>query len=337
MKTLKWFFLSIVILSVGCSRTTEQNSKIIVAYVTSWKTATLPDPTHITNINYAFGHVNETCDGIRIDNEARLRQIVELRKKKPSLKVLLSIGGWGSGRFAEMADSATFRRSFAADCKRVIDEFKLDGIDIDWEYPTSSLAKISSTPRDTENFTLMLGDIRTAIGKKKLLTIASEAGAKYINFKHICPYVNFVNIMAYDISNTPLHHAPLYRSELTEELTCEMAVNAHIRAGMPANRLVLGIPFYGRGLSSMPKPLGYRNIKNLSQEDYSRQWDSLAKVPYLIDSTGNIVCNYEDEESIREKCAFINDFGLKGAMYWEYDGDDTEGTLRKAVFEGLKQ
>ncbi len=65
-----------------------------------------------------------------------------------------------------------YRRAFATDCDRVVKEFALDGIDIDWEYPTSSMANISSSPDDTENFTLLMQDIRAAIGNEKELTLA---------------------------------------------------------------------------------------------------------------------------------------------------------------------
>lgn len=69
--------------------------------------------------------------------------VVGLREKKPSLKVLLSVGGWGSSRFSEMAQTDSTRMAFAADCKRVIDQFDLDGIDIDWEYPGIGTAGVS--------------------------------------------------------------------------------------------------------------------------------------------------------------------------------------------------
>ena len=326
--------LLLILLIFGISSCAQKaKERVVVAYVTAWKTESIPDPTYITHINYAFGHVNETFDGVRISNEDRLRQIVELKKKKPSLKVLLSIGGWGSGRFSEMADSAEYRRAFASDCKRVIDEFNLDGIDIDWEYPTSSVAKISSSPRDTENFTLMMGDIRHAIGKKKLLTLASDAMALYTDFKNICPYVNFVNIMTYDIAETPFHHSALFCSEMTNGISCETSINAHVQKGMPIERLVLGIPFFGYTTPELNNRLNYGSIKELT--GYTRQWDNIAKAPYLVDSLGNVVCNYEDEESIRIKCKHLNDLGLMGAMYWEYDGDDAEGTMRKAVYEGV--
>ena len=317
---------------VSCA-SAPKKEKVIVAYVTSWNTTSIPDPTFITHINYAFGHVNDSFNGVRIDNEERLKQIVVLRQQKPTLNVLLSVGGWQSGRFSEMAATEETRKAFAKDCQRVIDEFGLDGIDIDWEYPTSSVAGISSSPDDTRNFTLMLQEIRSAIGPEKLLTLATDASAKFIDFATINPYIDFVNIMTYDIANTPKHHAPLFRSDMTDDLTCETSIARHVERGIPIEKLVLGIPFFGHGTESLKGYLNYKGIMSL--EGYTRHWDEVAKVPYLKDSLGNVVCNYEDAESIRIKCDYLNRLGMLGAMYWEYDGDDDQGTLRKTVWENI--
>ena len=163
----------------------------------------MPDPAAVTHINYAFGHVNDTHDGVRIDNEERLRSIVALKKVNPSLKVLLSVGGWGSGGFSEMAANKDWRWCFAAHCRFLVEAFGLDGIDIDWEYPTSSAAGISASTGDTANFTLLMRDLRKALGKKYLLTIATVCDARYIDFRAVMPYLDFVNIMAYDMGRRP--------------------------------------------------------------------------------------------------------------------------------------
>lgn len=329
MKSLKLCLLGMLLI-VGCTPATKKE-KVIVAYVTSWNTASTPDPTYITHINYAFGHVNDSFNGIRIDNEERLKQIVALKQQKPTLKVLLSVGGWESGGFSEMVATEDTRVAFAKDCQRVIKEFNLDGVDVDWEYPTSSVAGISSSPDDTANFTLLLRDIRLVIGTGKLLTIATDATAKFIDFAAINPHIDYVNIMTYDMANTPKHHAPLFRSEMTHELTCETSIAKHVEKGMPIGKLVLGVPFFGHGTDALKGYLNYKGIMGL--EGYTRHWDEVAKVPYLKDSLGNVVCNYEDAESIRIKCDYLNSLGMLGAMYWEYDGDDTQGTLRKTVWE----
>ena len=164
----------------------------------------------MTHINYAFGHVNETFNGVRIDNPDRLRMIVGLKAQNPALKVMLSVGGWGSGRFSEMAATSENRLSFARDCKRVVDEFGLDGIDIDWEYPTQSQAKISSSPDDTENFTLLMRDLRKILGKRSLITAATVSTANYIDFRSCVQYMDFVNVMAYDMGGNRGHHASLF-------------------------------------------------------------------------------------------------------------------------------
>jgi chitinase len=330
MKPLKLLFV-ILLTSTFCA---AKPKPIIVAYVTSWTTV-VPNPRYVTHINYAFGHVNDTFDGIRIDNTGRLKSIVELKRDFPKLKVLLSIGGWGSGKFSEMAATIQNRKKFAEDCLRVIREFNLDGVDIDWEYPTSDAAKISNSIDDTKNYSLMLKDIRNQIGTSKLLTLASSAEAKYIDFKALSSTVDFVNIMAYDMANPPYHHAGLYRSEFTSGLSVDEAVTAHVKAGIPIGKLVLGIPFYGHGRNGVASYIDYREIVNLNA--FELKWDDKAKAAYLENDKGDFVLTYETPQSIDVKCKYLMKKGMLGAMYWDYGADTDQGILRKAVFSGLQK
>ena len=328
-----------VLVSCGSVKSGEEaiaasrESKVVVAYVTSWSEV-MPDPQYMTHINYAFGHVNESFNGVKIDNEERLRQIVDLRKQKPELKVLLSIGGWGSGRFSEMAANDEYRRAFAADCDRVVKEFALDGIDIDWEYPTSSMANISSSPDDTENFTLLMQDIRAAIGNEKELTLATVASARYIDFKAILPSVDFVNIMAYDMASAPKHHSALYPSGHSGDITSDGAVTAHLKAGVPPSKLVMGMPFYGRGGDGYPSFQDYNKVGNTDTQ-YTEKWDEVAQVPYLADKNDTLVFSFENPRSLAIKCQYILDKDLLGGMYWDYSGDNEQGDLRRTVAENL--
>ena len=328
-----------VLVSCGSVKSGEEvvaasrDSKVVVAYVTSWSEV-MPDPQYMTHINYAFGHVNESFNGVKIDNEERLRQIVDLRKQKPELKVLLSIGGWGSGRFSEMAANDEYRCAFAADCDRVVKEFALDGIDIDWEYPTSSMANISSSPDDTENFTLLMQDIRAAIGNEKELTLATVASARYIDFKAILSSVDFVNIMAYDMASAPKHHSALYPSGHSGDITSDGAVTAHLKAGVPPSKLVMGMPFYGRGGDGYPSFQDYNKVGNTDTQ-YTEKWDEVAQVPYLADKNDTLVFGFENPRSLAIKCQYILDKDLLGGMYWDYSGDNEQGDLRRTVAENL--
>ena len=302
----------------ACSQKAVEKDYVVVAYVTSWNDVPV-DPFVMTHINYAFGHVNDTFDGVRIDNPRRLKKIVDLKNVNPDLKVMLSVGGWGSGRFSEMASDDQRRMSFAQDCLRVVEEFGLDGIDIDWEYPTSDMAGISASPEDRENFNLLMRDLREVLGEDRLLTLASSAYAEYIDFFACEKYLDFVNIMTYDMANAPYHHAALYASENTKGC-CEGAVKAHVEAGVPVEKLVLGMPFYGRGGTSMPRFVDYKDIK--AENGLVEMWDDVAKAPYLADSEGVLVLGYDTPRSMKIKCDYIKETGLLGAMYWEYAGDN---------------
>jgi chitinase len=307
--------------------------KIVLAYVTSNSTI-MPDPAVLTHINYAFGTVNKTFDGVIIHHEERLTSIAALKAGTPSLRVLLSIGGWTAGGFSEMASTDTGRKAFAAHCASICTGFGLDGIDIDWEYPTSEAAGISASPADTANYTLLMQEIRAAIGNNRLLTLASHAGAKFIDFAAIRDTIDFVNIMVYDVDRPPYHHSALFASPMARKWTCESAVNAHISAGLPPEKLVLGLPFYGHGdTKAVPDFIDYGKIIRLT--GFEKKWDEAAQVPYLQDSKGRVVCVYDDEQSLALKCAYIKSRGGRGAMYWEYNGDDTDGTLRKCVYHAI--
>ena len=310
------------------------DDKIVVAYVCSWTSLRLPDPTLMTHINYAFGHVNKTFDGCEVQNEPFLRQVVALKQQNPKLKVMLSVGGWTRGNFSEMAADARCRMSFAKDCGRIVKEYGLDGIDIDWEYPTSNEAGISSSPDDTKNFTLLMRDLRKVLGKQKLVTCATIADGLYIDFPKCIKYMDFVNIMAYDVANPPKHHTTLHRSAYSGRITIEEAVDAHIRNGVPPEKLTLGMPLYGRGNHSN-KVLDKYMKTGFNDGRYIEQWDEVGQVPFLTDRQGKLVWGFDNPRSIAAKCQLILDRGLLGGMYWECTEDNAQLDLMNTVYLSL--
>ncbi len=304
--------------------------RLVVAYVGAGSDV-MPDMRLMTHIDYAFGHVNETFDGIRISRPERLEAIVAA---KGDVKVCLSIGGWGSGRFSEMAATEAGRKAFALDCARVIRQYNLDGIDLDWEYPTSSAAGISSSPEDTENFTLLMKEIRSAIGPDMLLTLASAASAKFIDFEAILPVIDWVNVMSYDMGRPPRHNAALRRSP-NAGFTMEGALERHLAAGIPKEKIVMGMPFYGHGnRKDYPDYVDYKDQKP-PKEGLHEVWDDVAKIPYYADADGRMVLGFDNVRSIRAKCEFILSRGVLGGMYWEYSCDNEALDLSRTVAECL--
>lgn len=344
MKLFKTIISALILLTAAasftsCDRQEKPSGKIVVAYVTGWNDI-MPDPFAMTHINFAFGHVNETFDGISLANHEgtptvpseKLKALVALKKINPELKIQLSIGGWGSGRFSEMASTEQTRTAFARDCRRIMDEFGIDGIDMDWEYPTSSSAGISSSPDDTENFTFLMKAIREAIGPDALLTMASVCSARFVDFPAILPYLDFINVMSYDMrGRQDVLHSSLYRSPLSGSMSTEEAMNAHIGAGIPKEKLTVGLAFYGRGVEPCGDYVDYRIIPSKIEEGFTENWDEQAMVPYLTDSDGHFALGYENARSLAVKCRYILDEDYLGAMYWEYSADSPSGELKDVV------
>ncbi|MBR4809864.1 MAG: tyrosine-protein phosphatase [Bacteroidales bacterium] len=301
---------------------------IIVGYATYWDTP-MPDPSLLTHINYSFAHIKSDFESLDIKSESRLKKIAGLKKGNPSLKVLLSVGGWEAGNFSEMAADPKHRQAFCDNCLAAVNKYELDGIDLDWEYPTSSAAGISSSPDDTKNFNYLLSDLRKTLGDGKLITMASSANAKYVDFKTATQYLDYVNIMTYDMGKPPYHNAGLYKSGKTQR-SCDESVQAHFNAGVPYEKIVLGIPFYGHG-NGAEFSTDCVDFNEIKFDGFNRCWDEEAQVPYLTNAFGNMVLSYDDEVSVGLKAEYVKQKGLRGAMYWNIEADDSNWTLSKAI------
>lgn len=343
MKRLLSIFMMLSLLLIACKEQhstpeeieeTEQaalppSGPIVVGYATYWDT-TLPNATLLTHIVYSFAHIKGDFETLDIQNESRLKQIVALKKKNPKLTVQLSVGGWGAGNFSEMAASEKHRKQFCKNCLSAVKNYGLDGIDLDWEYPTSGVAGISHSPEDTRNFTLLLKDLREALGSQRLITMASADNAQYINFKDAIFYLNYVNVMTYNMGRPPYHNAGLYPSDKTE-ISCDESVALHYAAGVPYNKIVMGIPFFGRADGKAFGGEDEIDFKDIKTTGYNVCRDDKAKVPYLTDQSGTMVLSYDDETSVGLKADYIRQKGLLGAMYWNIEADDKAWTLSKAI------
>lgn len=312
----------------------KKSKRVVAAYVTPHHND-IPSAEYVTHVNYAFGLIKPgTFDSVYIRRIPELKEMVALKEKNPQLKVILSIGGWTAGGFSEMASDEGRRSRFIADCAKKCEEYNLDGIDIDWEYPGSSAAGIKSSPDDRDNFTLLIKGLKETLGKKKLVTYASDAWGKHVNWKDVIKYLDFVNVMVYDMGRPPYHNAALYPSEMSR-FSVQQAIQAHLDAGVPANKIVLGIPFYGHGAVKLGAEdyVGFDEVYNFDK--YEHKWDSVAMVPYIVNKEGKMLVTYDDEESIKLKCDYALRMGVLGVMYWEYRYDDADETLTRLTYETI--
>ncbi len=352
---------------------------MVIAYVAGYRDFdfTTIDVSGITHINYAFANISDgeaIFDTTKIDGKRLTpKDIValnSLKSKNPDLKVLVSVGGWSwSKGFSDAALTEQSRLKFAKSCAVFVDKYKLDGIDLDWEYPNQIGAGNIHRPEDVQNFTLMLKEVREQLdllSEKKgdkthyLLAIATGADEAYVKnteLGEIHKYIDFLNIMTYDFYNG-LHevngHHSNFKASTQPDLDMNSVVNAvdmHINAGFPAEKINLGIPFYGRiwkGVKTDGKQILFQEAEtvgmgidykdfyqNINANGFVRYWDENAKAPYLWNSEEKTFISYEDEESIQYKIEYLKNRGLAGVMFWEYSAD-YNGELLNAVIDNLK-
>ena len=248
----------------------------------------LGDPTNVDAtlldfVIYAFVEIKP--DGsLFVPTPRYLRQLLALKKDNPDLKVIAAIGGWGQDGFSDAALTPSSRYKFAREVNALINQYNLDGIDIDWEYPGTSAAGIKSRPEDRENFTLLLTAIRDVIGDDKWLSVAGTGDKAYINksaeIDKIAPLIDYFNLMSYDFTagstgeSGKKHQANLYDSDLSiPGYSVDSMVNNLIDAGMPSEKILLGVPFYGRLGSSITKSYDQLRKDFINKNGYSFKFD----------------------------------------------------------------
>lgn len=322
---------------------------MIVAYLTEYTKANTLDATSLTHINYAHGRFKnpKTGDGGIVISGASdlLPKVMDLKKKVPTLKVLLMIGGWGehADGFSMMARDPEKRTLFCTECKKHIDNYGFDGIDIDWEYPGGGPSTNGKHKDDEKNFVLVLKELRETIGDTKIISYASYAGAKYMDWKNAMLYLDYVNVMTYDMGKPPYHNSTLYDSPLTKDLSCDSAIEVHKKAGVAYTRMNMGIPFYGHGITPYDADVKFVQMEPIfnatSTSKYYgkniRMWDDVGKVPYMVDENGKMLLGYDDEESVGYKGKYAKDKGLLGVMFWEYRHDSADHSLLKSVAKSI--
>ncbi len=323
----------------------------------------------LTRINFAFANIRQgrIVEGDPSD-AANLATLVELKNENPDLTVLVSVGGWlWSGRFSDASLTVASRAKFIDSVADFITRYNLDGLDIDWEYPgMAGAAGNVFRPDDKQNYTLLLKQLRERFNRMQkplhrhlYITIAAGASSEFLEhteMSKVQKYVDTVNLMAYDYyepgdDKLTGNHAPLFVDPADPKgISADKSVKEFEAAGVPAEKIVLGVPFYGHvwghvgatdnGLfqSGEPVPNAYANYDALSttmlSQGYKRYWDAKASAPYLYNPHTQIFVSYEDPESLALKCKYVIDHKLAGIMFWEY-GSDPSGKLLNAIDLGL--
>ena len=375
VKSYKLYVLALMTLTMGMlpAGALAATSSVIAAYVFPRDTVLTQeqvDARKLTRINYAFSNIT---DGRMVEGypeDAKNFAVLHaLKLKNPQLSVLVSVGGWlWSTGFSDMALTSASRAVFIDSVDKFVTRYELDGLDIDWEYPGLVGSGHPFRPEDKQNYTLLVKELRFHFNKmekqlhrKLYITIATGASTEFLQHTEMAEvqkYVDTVNLMAYDYyepSDDKItgNHAPLFTDPLDpKKVSADESVMEYERAGVPAAKLVLGVPFYGHVWGGVPPtsnglfqpgktvPNAYANYAAISTtmigKGYTRYWDQASSVPYLYSMEKKIFVSYEDSESLALKCKYVLKHHLAGMMFWDY-GSDPSGTLLTAMDEGLRK
>lgn len=324
----------------------------------------------MTRINYAFFGLQDGLVTPRGANDAlNLATLVALKKINPELEVVVSVGGGngGSAGFSDMARTAEGRHSFVESAVAVVERYDLDGIDLDWEYPGYTNTNTTFRPEDKQTYTLLLKELRQRLDKEgtKLghhLITSSATGATQIWLDHTdmgqaSKYLDSVNMMCYDwynrVEKNTGHDSPLYTNPADPKaISIDQAVKMNLAAGVPAHKIVIGVPFYGRkwiGVESTNHGLfqpipptatpqnepAYSDIAPLvNAQGYVRYWDSVSQTPYLYNAETKTFITYNDAEAELARTKYVRDHHLGGIMFWQY-AHDPDNVLLEAIDRGL--
>ena len=302
-------------------------------------------------------------------------QLQNLKKQHRHLETLLAVGGWSwSGKFSDVALTDASRQKFSRSCVALVTRYGFDGLDVDWEFPVEGgMAGNKRRPVDKTNFTLLMAELRKqfdARGKRDRrryrLTVATSAAAAHyhhLELRQVSAHLDWFNLMAYDFAgpwssrtgfNAGLHAAGQAGED--SRLNVSAAVDGYLKAGVPAEKIVVGVPFYGRGWTGVP-PAGhglfasYQGVARGTREggvyEYRdlvknhgwpaiRHWHPQAKVPWLYDPATQTMIAYEDLESVGWKVKYVRSQKLGGIMAWDLSKDASGSeSLLQAIRKGL--
>jgi chitinase len=356
--------ISILLLSAAAPRQKPKPKPVIIAYVGGFRgLADIDslDPRKLSHINYAFVDVKDNRAFLRREatDTINFRRLTALKDINKDLKILISLGGWTwSKNFSDAVLTDTSTRAFAYSAIDIVAKYDLDGVDIDWEYPGLMGDSNVFRPEDKEHYTLLFKELRQGLdslnkltGRKYFVTTAVGAQQDFIEHTEmdkVQQYTDYINLMSYDYAGRSdtisRHHTNLFSSsrDSVQEST-DRSVKAFLAAGVPASKLVVGMGFYGKGweLQTAENNGLYQPVKSFSRgggfdylkdslenkNGFTKYWDDEAKAPYLFNPNSKMFITYDDERSIKEKCAYIKKHGLGGAMFWEYNDDKKEYLL----------
>jgi len=308
------------------------------------------DAASLDQLNYSFVLIKDGKPDI--SHWLGLEEVYSFLRKHRHIDGVMSIGGWGAEGFSDACMTAEGRKQLAEHLLMTMEHFGFVGIDVDWEYPGVPGTGIVSRPEDVENWYAFLELLREGLdlredlyGREFILSVALGAGENHLNvldLERLGSIVDQAVVMAYDLCGFDRmtgHHAGLYPDDIRSG-SGAFAVRKLVEAGFPAEKILLGVPAYGRvwrqvsgggdghdqrANTSGNKTITSDEVLRLEDEGYPRRYDEKAQAAWWFD--GSTFVSAEDGQSIGYKGKWIVENGLLGAAVWQYSQDASGAML----------
>ena len=324
---------------------TEQDPQVVVYYNASVGTASYEFANvdvvnyHPAQVTQAAGYPNNPIRTSVLSNLDYFRS--KARAQNPDIKVCLAVANESLSYFESWLKTDTYRKQFASYFAELVEKYELDGIDIDYEFPTSTDLR--------DDFVAFIAELRTMLdeisyesGRQLTISLAVPAGQwafSLFDIEGLAQYVDWFNIMSYDLycgANYPLthHHTPAYDNTAYPGGSVASDIALYTSHGITKDKIVVGAGMYARkweGVESTTDGLFAKGVLDESNIHYSdirssyvnkngfvRYWDNDAKAPYLFNKETKTFISYDDEESVAAKCDLILANGVRGIMVFDY-------------------
>ncbi|HTY37709.1 MAG TPA: glycosyl hydrolase family 18 protein [Bacteroidota bacterium] len=338
----------IVLMLLSAASLTGQG-KLVVGYYPSWMKSTYPHTAiqyqYLTYIVHAFIFPN--ADGsLDLTGFTYYPELIQ-KAHTNSVGVIISVGGYDvdrTPRFAQVAADPAARKRFATAMRDFCTKNGYDGVDIDWEYPAAA---------GRSNTTAFFQELHDSLANALVpltLSIAAPAtdwnnGYDWTVMKNILDWVGVMTYDFYGSWTTKIGpNSPLYGNfTQTDQGWIDNSVSFYLGKGVPRSKLLIGTAFYGwkfNGSSMYGSGVGtaqltYTSIAPLMQQGWTRSWDALARVPYLVNAAQTNVISYDDSMSIVGKMSYIKTQSLGGTIIWALGEDYFASTGQAPLLTAL--
>jgi len=309
-------------------------SRVVMGYYPSWKKAefnhTMINFKNLTHLAHAF--TKPDANGNLIVDQNYIHPELIQAARSHSVKVLMSIGGWGNCEgFPPTAASPEKRSRFISQVVNFCLQHGYDGVDLDWEFV--------SNEQDSRNFSALVKELSAALKAlvpPRLLTMAAPSGpywGRWINYEELHPYFDFIGFMTYDYhgswSDHSGHNSPLYTCKNDPCGSWDDTFTYAVIREVPLNKILLGLSFFGRSFDTdglykkftRSDYYNYSDIQKLLASGWKYNWHFCSQVPFLLSPSGRILISYDDIRSIFRKARYVQEKGVAGVIIWEITAD----------------